>query len=451
MGVKSGGPPMKQAEIGSRAASPIRLRGRKLFLARVIWIAVASIAMGLFVVGVPADYAHYSTVCPDSECGGAWRLEPEDVSVVEKLGLSVSFYAAYNVALDIMQTVGFWVLGAFIFWRRSDDLMALFISLMLVSFGSLGAANYALYAFGNTHPTWWPLIRFVESIALISFFTSFYLFPDGHFVPRWTRVPIAVFIACQVPYVFFPWFDQGISSYLYSLLLLCLLGILIFAQIYRYARVSRPVERQQTKWVVFALTAVITILVVTGWVGLAFSGLRQSGVPGMLYTLGSRTVWNLSLLFIPLSIAGAIVRYRLWDIDILINRTLVYSSLTAILVVFYFGAVTATQEIFRALTSQEEQPQLAIVLSTLVIAALFNPLRRRIQAFIDRRFYRSKYDAKKTLEAFSARLSHETDLDALSEDLVEAVRETIQPAHVSLWLRPDTASKEETFGEPREA
>jgi hypothetical protein len=436
---------MKQAEIGSRVASPIRLRGRKHFLARVVWIAMVVIAMGLFVVGVPADYAHYRTVCPDSECG-AWRLEPEGVSAVEKLGLSVSFYAVYNVALDIVQTLGFWVLGAFIFWKKSNDLMALFISLMLVSFGSLGMANYVLYAFGNTHPAWWPLIRFVESIALISFFTSFYLFPDGRFVPHWIRVPIVVFIAFQVPYVFFPWFDKGIPSHLYSLLLLCLLGILIFAQIYRYARVSSRVERQQTKWVVFALTTVITILVVTGWVPLAFSVLRQSGVPGMLYTLGSRTVWNLSLLFIPLSIAGAIVRYRLWDIDLIINRTLVYGSLTAMLAAVYFGGVTATQAIFRALTDHEEQPQLTIVVSTLVIAALFLPLRRRTQGFIDRRFYRRKYDARKTLEAFSAQLRDETDLEALSDDLVGVVRETMQPAHVSLWLHPDPARKDKKKG-----
>jgi hypothetical protein len=432
---------MKQAEIGSRAGSPIRLRGRKLFLARVVWIAVVVIAMVPFVVGVPADYAHYRTVCSDSECG-AWRLDPEGVSAVENLGLSVSFYAVYNVALDIVQTLGFWVLGAFIFWKKSDDFMALFVSLMLVSFGSLGIANYVLYAFGNTHPAWWPLIGFVESVALISFFTSFYLFPDGRFVPHWIRMPIVVFIAFQVPYVFTTWFDKGIPSHLYSLLLLVLLGILIFAQVYRYTRVSRPVERQQTKWVVFALTTVITILVVTGWVGLAFSELRQSGVLGLLYTLGSRTVWNLSLLFIPLSIAGAIVRYRLWDIDLIINRTLLYSSLTALLAAVYFGGVTAIQAIFRALTGQEQQPQLAIIASTLAIAALFNPLRRRIQSLIDRRFYHRKYDARKTLEAFSATLRDETDLDAVGNDLVEVVRETMQPAHVSLWLRPGTASKE---------
>ena len=144
---------------------------------------------------------------------------------------------------------------------------------------------------------------------------------------------------------------------------------------------------------------------------------------------------------IPIATGIAILRYRLYDIDVIINRTLVYGSLTGMLVLIYFGGVATTQAIFRALTSQEQQPQLAIVVSTLVIAALFNPLRRRIQGFIDRRFYRRKYDAAKTLEAFSAKLRDETDLDAVSDDLVGVVRETMQPAHVSLWLRPETAKK----------
>jgi hypothetical protein len=142
---------------------------------------------------------------------------------------------------------------------------------------------------------------------------------------------------------------------------------------------------------------------------------------------------------VPIAVGFAVLRYRLYNIDILINRTLVYAILSASLAAVYFGGVTATEAIFRALTGQEQQPQLAIVVSTLVIAALFNPLRRRIQGFIDRRFYRRKYDARKTLETFSAKLRNETDLDALSEDLVGVVRETMQPEHVSLWLHPDPA------------
>ena len=148
-----------------------------------------------------------------------------------------------------------------------------------------------------------------------------------------------------------------------------------------------------------------------------------------------------ALAIIPVATGIAILKYRLYDIDLIINRTLVYGSLTAFLALAYFGGVTATQTVLQTSTAQAELPQLVIVASTLVIAALFNPLRRRIQSFIDRRFYRSKYDARKTLQAFSATLREDTDVNALSDDLVSVVRQTMAPAHVSLWLRPGTASE----------
>src|SRR5687767_6242058 len=144
---------------------------------------------------------------------------------------------------------------------------------------------------------------------------------------------------------------------------------------------------------------------------------------------------------VPIAVGFAILRYRLYDVDILINRALVYGSLTATLVALYFGGIVVMQRVFILLTGQ--QSTLAVVASPLLIAALFTPLRRRIQSFIDRRFYRRKYDARKTLEAFSTKLKNETDLEALNNDLVGVVRETMQPAHVSLWLRPATATKGE--------
>jgi hypothetical protein len=143
----------------------------------------------------------------------------------------------------------------------------------------------------------------------------------------------------------------------------------------------------------------------------------------------------------PIAIGIAILRYRLYDIDLLINRTLVYGSLTVMLVALYFGGIVVSQRVFVLITGQ--QSTLAVVASTLLIAAVFTPLRRRIQGFIDRRFYRRKYDARKTLEAFSTKLKNETDLESLNNDLVGVVRETMQPAHVSLWLRPDTVPKGE--------
>jgi hypothetical protein len=214
-----------------------------------------------------------------------------------------------------------------------------------------------------------------------------------------------------------------------------LLGLVAAASVVVGRRGARGVERQQIKWLLYA--APIWFFGSALKIGVFFFGLIE-GAWGLWVGYLLVAVGGLSG---PIAIGVAILRYRLYNIDLLINRTLVYGTLTASLVAVYIGGVTATQTIFGALTGQAVQSQLAIVVSTLVIAALFNPLRRRIQRFIDRRFYRREYDAAKTLEAFSARLRDETDLDALSGDLVGVVRETMQPTHVSLWLRPDTATQ----------
>ena len=190
--------------------------------------------------------------------------------------------------------------------------------------------------------------------------------------------------------------------------------------------------RQQIKWFAYAATILIV------------GALLMSSVPGTtdswwVLSVGS-ALYVAGIVGVPVAIGVAILRHHLYNIDFIINRTLVYGSLTALLALVYLGGVLTAQAIFRVLTGEESQ--LAVVASTLAIAALFNPLRRRIQSFIDRRFYRSKYDARKTLEAFSTTLRDETNLDSLSDDLVGVVKETMQPAHVSLWLRTDPAPGE---------
>jgi len=213
------------------------------------------------------------------------------------------------------------------------------------------------------------------------------------------------------------------------------LGSLALASLFLRFRRASGVEHQQIKWLVFIFSVLFLGATLAYIVYSATEARWAWSVGQSLLAVGSVGV--------PIAMGVAILRYRLYDIDSLINRTLVYGSLTLLLAAVYFGGVTLTEAIFRTLTGQEEQPQLAIVVSTLVIAALFTPLRRRIQSFIDRHFYRRKYDAGNTLEAFSAKLREETDLDTLNNELVGVVKETMQPAHVSLWLSPETAPKGE--------
>jgi hypothetical protein len=235
----------------------------------------------------------------------------------------------------------------------------------------------------------------------------------------------------------FPWLADATLGVM-VLLPLCIL-VSAISLVLRFLR-SEGEQREQIKWLAFAASIL----------GLGFSSYiipsvfvveDPTGGAGPLWVNLLEDAVTLSFAGVPVAVGIAILRYRLYEIDLLINRTLVYGSLTVMLALVYLGGVAMTQAIFRVVTGQEHQPQLAVVVSTLVIAALFNPLRRRIQAFTDRRFYRSKYDARKTLEGFSAKLRNETDLVALSDDLVGVVRETMQPAHVSLWLRPEASPK----------
>jgi hypothetical protein len=418
--------------MSARASPPApTLRGRWLLLARTAWVAVAVAALGAFVISVPARYAQLSH--PTARVRDA----------LSEAGLSAGGYALYNVTLDIVFVSVFAVVAIVIFWRRSNDPMALLVATMLVVWGPLnGLLVLTPSAIEGMYPTLQATLgSTLTYVGYMTWMLFFYLFPSGRFVPRWTRWLALCWVLFSGSWLFAP--IVGPPSWpplLFNGAILVLWGSFPVAQLYRYARVSDTTQRQQTKWVVFGVAvAVAGVLTTIFTVGAAVDLPPEKVGPKML----SMLLMDAFVLLVPLSIGVAVLRSRLFDVDVVINRTLVYGALTATLALTYFGGVATTQAIFRALTGQEHQPQLAIVVSTLVIAALFNPLRLRIQGFIDRRFYRSKYDARKTLEAFSAKLRDETDLDALNAELVGVVRETMQPAHVSLWLRPDTASKKE--------
>jgi hypothetical protein len=427
------------------ASSSTITRPRWLPVARVAWVVMAITVLAIILRSIPSSFEYYRSVCTAaaetcSERAAEWPLPtPEGVRALQDLGLSVSSYALLNVVIDKVFELTWFAVGALIFWRRSDDGMALLVSALLVTFGPVAVDPTAAYTLISSQPAWWLPVRSVEIVGLVCSVLFFFLFPGGRFAPRWTRWVAVAFIAFQSSTTLFAGLYSR-SPALETASYLVFLGIvvsLVWTQVYRYRRVSSPAQRQQTKWVVFGTT-----LGVVGTFPLKLPvDLSLVGGDTPLTLLFLKAGFALSFMLLPLSIGVAVLRSRLFDIDLLINRTLVYGSLTTVLVALYFGGIVLLQRLFVALTS--ERSTLAVVASTLLIAALFNPLRRRIQSFIDRRLYRSKYDARKTLEAFSTMLKNETDLKALSNDLVGVVRETMQPAHVSLWLRPETAPKGE--------
>src|SRR5215217_1084483 len=317
----------------------------------------------------------------------------------------------------------------------SVKLDALLQGIWVPPVGLLGIYMILLFPDGRLPSRRWRPFAWFSGAVMVLIYISFVLVPGPLEDHPGVRNPLGL--------ESYPWLGiVAISAVL--LLPLCILTS-AFSLMLRYRRSGGEV-REQIKWLVFAAL----------FVGVVYFGgmiTQLLFAPDPLTPSGTTPLWVsleqylllLSYVGIPLAIGFAILKYRLYDIDILINRALVYGTLSVLLAGIYEGSIVLLQEVFRALTGQ--QSGLAIVASTLVIAALFTPFRRRIQSFIDRRFYRRKYDARKTLEAFSTRLRNETDLVAVSDNLVGVVRETMQPAHVSLWLRTDTASKDEGSGE----
>jgi hypothetical protein len=396
-------------------------RGPWQALVRAIWLVTALIAFSIFVLALPGYLRLF---------GEPLRIQASAafIATFTLIGLLASLLAA---ALSL-------ALAVVLYWRKPNDKMAVFISFFLLAYGIIMAGPLERLRLVQPQLAA-PVILFQELTFTTLFTALFGLFPNGRFVPGWMRwvtlgslgfIPLYFYIPCCNFSNVNLWAVVGLAFGWVVLMLL-----VAYAQIYRFRYVSTPGERQQTKWVVYGLSLFLFWNMISA-VPFMLGQNQPSDALRPWWTPILSAMWWLVVTILPLSLTIAILRHRLFDIDIIIRRTLVYSALTALLALVYFGSVVLLQSLFRALTGQAARSQLAIVLSTLAIAALFVPLRHRLQDAIDRRFYRKKYDAAKTLADFAATVRDETDLDKLTQQLIRVVDETMQPKRVSLWILP---------------
>ena len=410
---------------------------RWLGLARGTWVVCALLLLANFVASIPAYYAALRTACPVSPAVGdqcaAWQLAPDQLPGLAGLHLSLDAYAAYTVSINVGVSLLFWTVGLLIFWRKSREWLGLSVSLVLILLGSSGVADSLQGTFltADSPLLLGALVLLFNVIQWPALGLFLLTFPTGRFTPRWSWLLVLLWLG-QLGYFWLTSFSPPFTAGL-PLVLLITWGSTLGVQLYRYLRRYTAAERQQVKWFLFVVAVALLLDLATS----VLSGLvAPFNAPDSWLKVLDGTLTALFFLAIPLGIGTAIFRYRLWDIDVLINRTLVYGTLTILLALIYVGLVIGLGFLVRLFTGQLGQSPVVIVVSTLAIAALFQPVRHRLQAIIDRRFYRRKYDAAKTLAAFSATLRQEVDLDQLREQLLVVVQETMQPTHASLWLRP---------------
>ena len=422
----------------ARSEVDIRLCGRWLVLARALWVVIAVLTLGLFIASIPNYFAFLHVICTGAiaTCRNNGQLTPDDLRT---LGLSLDFYARYEAAVYIVFTIGYAAIGAVIFWRKSHERMALLASLALITFpAGFNSSELA------TLPSAWSLpSHFVVFLGNSSLFLFFYLFPTGRFVPRWTRwfgVAVTVFWAV---FSFFPSLSFN-SSIFFTVLLIGFVCSALVAQIYRYRRVSNAVQQQQTKWVVFGISSGLGAVLVLE----IFSTFLPSLVQSTLGNLILGTAFYLALFLIPISIGIAILRSRLFDIDLIIKRTLVYGVLTVIIVGFYVLVVGYMGALFGTSGNL-----LISLVATGLVAVLFQPLRSLLQRGVNRLLYGQRDEPYTVITRLSQRLEVTLEPDAVLSTIVETVALALKLPYVAILLKRGesfdlAASAGELAGEP---
>lgn len=420
----------------SSADEATRLRGRPLIVVRTLAFALVALTLAMYALALPGLTPRLATPCNDLNL---CIIAPEQVAPLGRLGITPDALAIGVTALSCLAILLVLSVAAMLLWRRSDDWMALLAAVTLILMPAV------LTPISNGLPaSFYGISHVFGQAAFLALYLLIGLFPSGRFVPRWLWLVILLDMLLEGIGLPVPAsgaeLAQAIIGAFNALLILVTYASLIGGQIYRYRRLSTPAQRQQTKWVVFG---VILTLLVNQLFWQPIIWIPALNEPDSLYILLAGPDSFLMICILAISFAIAILRYRLYEIDVIIRRTLIYGSLTAILAAVYVVGVVGVQSIVNSIAHKPDEVSspLLIVVTTLVIAALFQPLRRRIQRFIDRRFYRSRYDTRKTLDTFGMTLRQEVDLPMLTGRLVEVVTETMQPEHVSLWLRDSTRER----------
>jgi len=359
-----------------------------------------------------------------TQAGLAASVTHQQAALLHGAGLPAGLLIDYDAAFGILFELAWLAVSAILIWRRPDDPMVMLTAFALLLMGGVGASSDPKIPASVPEPLL-TIGNVLAAAGMLLLFLFFYLFPDARIIrPRLGVVLLVLLIMSVLP---LPPPPRPLA--LVGLLVFFgPFAIVMYTQVYRYRRISSPAQRQQTKWIVYGLIVGILGFFLTGVISNVPA--VQASLPAQfLVTTGLYGFWML----IPLVIGFAILRYRLYDVDVLVNRTLVYGSLTVSLIALYIAGVIALQSLARIVTGQSSD--LAVAIVTLAIAALFNPWRTRVQRFIDHRFYRRKYDAVRSLGTFSGRLKDQTDLDVLAADLIDLLQDTVQPVTANLWLR----------------
>lgn len=353
-------------------------------------------------------------------------------------GLALELYAAFFLISIPVYFLVFFVVALLIFLRRPNDGFALFTAIFLLNFGasSVLPETAEFSQFSQNLPLWYYIPLLVSSLFSWTLLTAFLVvYPDGHFVPRWSLLVAVYGFFLTAAWSIFPNVLEPTATPLGIFGTVSVLGLTsaaLYVQFWRYRHYFSATQRQQAKWFLFGL-AVFTGSTFAYFLSSVLTSLVPNPAESIMGDLMLTLTGSLSFVLIPITVGIAILRYRLWDIDLIIRKTVTYALLGALLGIIYFSSIILLQQAFVLVIGHRSE--IITVLSTLGIAALFVPLRNRIQDAIDKRFYRKKYDAQQVLNDFAETVRDETDLEKLTGRLIQVVDETMQPKSVSVWLR----------------